>query len=70
MMRDASRLRAPGKATVGRGSIEKLAVNLGKAGVKVERQSKLLPDFVASSRLYMRMLMSFLAASFLRARFL
>jgi amidase len=50
--------------TVVRGSIEKLAVNLAKAGVKVERQSKLLPDFVASSRLYMRMLMSFLAASF------
>jgi amidase len=47
-----------------RGSIEKLAANLAKAGVKVERQSKLLPDFAASSRLYMRMLMSFLAASF------
>ena len=50
--------------TVVRGSIEKLAVNLAKAGVKVERQSKLLPDFVASSWLYMPMLMSFLAASF------
>ncbi len=47
-----------------RGSIEKLAANLAKAGVKVERQSKLLPDFAASSGLYMRILMSFLAASF------
>ncbi|WP_454621561.1 amidase [Bradyrhizobium cenepequi] len=47
-----------------RGSIEKLAANLAKAGVNVERQSKLLPDFAASSRLYMRILMSFLAASF------
>jgi amidase len=50
--------------TVVRGSIEKLAANLAKAGVKVERQSKLLPDFATSTRLYMRMLMSFLAASF------
>ncbi|WP_454624450.1 amidase [Bradyrhizobium cenepequi] len=50
--------------SVVRGSIEKLAANLARAGVKVERQSKLLPDFAASSRLYMRMLMSFLAASF------
>ncbi|MGY3605227.1 MULTISPECIES: amidase [unclassified Bradyrhizobium] len=50
--------------SVVRGSIEKLAANLAKAGVKVERQSKLLPDFAASSRLYMRILMSFLAASF------
>ncbi|RZN32471.1 amidase [Bradyrhizobium sp. Leo121] len=50
--------------SVVRGSIEKLAANLAKADVKVERQSKLLPDFAASSRLYMRILMSFLAASF------
>ncbi|MBO4226017.1 amidase [Bradyrhizobium neotropicale] len=50
--------------SVVRGSIEKLAANLAKAGVKVERQSKLLPDFAASTRLYMRILMSFLAASF------
>jgi amidase len=48
-----------------RGGIEKLAANLAKAGVKVERSSPLLPDFAASSRLYMRMLMSFLGASFL-----
>jgi len=47
-----------------RGAIEKLAANLGKAGVTVARQSPLLPDFAASTRLYMRMLMSFLAASF------
>src|SRR5258705_112800 len=47
-----------------RAAIDKLAGNLGKAGVKVERDSPLLPDFAASSRLYMRMLMSFLAASF------
>ena len=48
-----------------RASIDRLAANLGKAGVKVESGSPLLPDFAASSRLYMRMLMSFLAASFL-----
>ena len=45
-------------------AIDQLAASLGKAGVKVERRSPLLPDFAASSRLYMRMLMSFLAASF------
>ncbi|MCA6109224.1 amidase [Bradyrhizobium cenepequi] len=50
--------------SVVRGSIEKLAANLARSGVKVERQSKLLPDFAASTRLYMRILMSFLAASF------
>jgi amidase len=44
-----------------RTAIEKLAANLGKAGVSVTRESPLLPDFAASSRLYMRMLMSFLA---------
>jgi len=47
-----------------RGTLDRLATGLGKAGVKVERNSRLLPDFAASSRLYMRMLMSFLAASF------
>jgi amidase len=46
-----------------RAGIDKLAANLGNAGVKVERNSPLLPDFAASSRLYMRMLISFLAAS-------
>jgi amidase len=47
-----------------RGTIDKLAANLDKAGVKVARNSPLLPDFAASSRLYMRMLMSFLGATF------
>jgi amidase len=46
-----------------RAAIEKLAANLGKAGVSVTRSSPLLPDFAASSRLFMRMLTSFLAAS-------
>ena len=39
-----------------RGTLETLAANLAKAGFKVERQSRLLPDFAASSLLYMRML--------------
>jgi amidase len=47
-----------------RAAIERLAANLGKAGITVTRESPLLPDFAASSRLYMRLLMSFLAASF------
>jgi amidase len=47
-----------------RGALDTLATNLGKAGVKVERNSLLLPDFAASTRLYMRLLMSYLAAFF------
>jgi amidase len=47
-----------------RAAIEKLAGNLARAGVAVTRQSPLLPDFAATSRLYMRLLMSFLAGSF------
>ena len=47
-----------------RAAIEKLAGQLGKAGVTVTRQSPLLPDFAATTRLYMRLLMSFLAGSF------
>jgi amidase len=47
-----------------RAAIEKLAANLGKAGVRIERNSPLLPDFAASSRLYMRILLSFLGATF------
>jgi amidase len=47
-----------------RAAIDRLAGNLGKAGVKVERESRLLPDFAASSRLYMRMLLSFVAVGF------
>jgi amidase len=50
--------------SVVRANIGTLAANLGKAGVKIERSSPLLPDFATSTRLYMRMLMSFLAASF------
>jgi amidase len=50
--------------TVVRRTLETLATHLARAGVRIERQSRLLPDFAASSRLYMRMLMSFLAASF------
>ncbi len=34
-----------------RAAIDRLAANLGKADVKIERQSPLLPDFAASSRL-------------------
>ncbi|MGP8122464.1 MAG: amidase [Xanthobacteraceae bacterium] len=51
-------------ATSVRGAIETLAGGLAKAGVQVARESSLLPDLVASSRLYMRMLLSFLAATF------
>jgi len=47
-----------------RAAIETLAGQLAKAGVAVTRQSPLLPDLAASSRLYMRMLLSFLAASY------
>lgn len=47
-----------------RGEIAKLTENLAKSGVGVERQSNLLPDLASSSRLYMRMLLSFLAATF------
>ena len=47
-----------------RAAIEKLAGQLGKAGVTVTRQSPLLPDFAATTRLYMRLLLSFLAGSF------
>jgi len=50
--------------TVVRAAIDRLAANLGSAGVKVARESPLLPDFAASSRLYMRILISLLAASF------
>jgi amidase len=53
----------PTDEAVGAG-IEKLATHLARTGAMVTRQSPLLPDFAASSRLYMRMLMSFLAASF------
>jgi amidase len=45
--------------------IEKLAAALAKAGAKVTRGSPLWPDFAASSRIYMRLLLSLLGASFL-----
>jgi len=48
-----------------RTAIERLAGNLAKAGAKVSRESPLLPDFVESSRLYMRRLLSFLGTFFL-----
>jgi amidase len=47
-----------------RDAIEKLAGSLAKSGVSVARQSPLWPDFAESSRLYMRMLISFLATFF------
>jgi amidase len=47
-----------------RAGIERLADHLGNAGVPVARKSPLWPDFAASSRLYMRMLLSFLGATF------
>ncbi len=50
--------------TAVRRAIEKLAGQLGKAGTTVTRRSPLLPDFAATTRLYMRLLMSFLAGSF------
>jgi amidase len=46
-----------------RGAIGKLLANLGKAAVTVSCESPLLPDFAASSRLYMRLLISLLAAN-------
>lgn len=47
-----------------RGAIETLGQNLQKAGVNVTRESPLLPDFAASTGLYMRMLLSFLGGGF------
>ena len=44
-----------------RTAIERLAQQLGKAGVKVARASPLLPDPAESGRLYMRLLMTALA---------
>ncbi|KRQ14585.1 amidase [Bradyrhizobium manausense] len=46
------------------GAIDRLATDLAKAGVTVARESALLPDFAETSRLYMRMLLSFLGAFF------
>lgn len=47
-----------------RGAIDRLATDLSKAGVTIARESRQLPDFAETSRLYMRMLLSFLGAFF------
>ncbi|MDF0582797.1 amidase [Bradyrhizobium yuanmingense] len=47
-----------------RGAIEDLASRLTRVGANVSRESPLFPDFREASRLYMRMLMSFLGAFF------
>jgi amidase len=47
-----------------RAAIEKLANDLGGFGAAIARRSPLWPDFAATSRLYMRMLLSLLAAGF------
>ena len=47
-----------------RGAIDRLATDLSKAGVTIARESTQLPDFAETSRLYMRMLLSFLGAFF------
>jgi amidase len=47
-----------------RGAIDTLAGRLVKSGAKVARESALLPDFTAAARLYMRLLLSFITASF------
>jgi len=47
-----------------RAAVDTLARNLAGKGVSVARETPLLPDLAATTRLYMRMLMSFLAGSF------
>jgi amidase len=47
-----------------RSAIDGLASRLAKAGARVKRESTLLPDLEGAARLYMRLLMSFLAATF------
>jgi amidase len=47
-----------------RAAIDKLAGQLSKAGAKISRESALMPDIGNASRLYMRLLLSFLAANF------
>ncbi|UPK36423.1 amidase [Bradyrhizobium sp. 186] len=51
----------PANADV-RGAIETLAGQVSSAGASIARESPLFPDFTEASRLYMRMLMSFLGA--------
>jgi amidase len=50
--------------SVVRGAIDRLAAELGKAGVTIARESPLWPDFASTSRLFMRMLLSFLSFGF------
>ena len=47
-----------------RGEYRQFATDLGKAGVKIERESRCCPISPRPSRLYMRMLMALIAASF------
>lgn len=53
----------PTDSTV-RAAIDKLAGNLTKSGATIQRQSSLLPDLAGAARLYMHLLLSFLAVSF------
>jgi amidase len=46
-----------------RAALESLATGLAKAGVVVSRDTPLLPDLAAATRLYVRMLLAFLGAS-------
>jgi amidase len=47
-------------------ALERLAGRLERAGVKVERSHRLLPDLAEVARIYMRLLMSFTAANWPR----
>ena len=47
-----------------RGAIDRLATDLSKVGVTIARESVQFVDFAETSRLYMRMLLSFLGAFF------
>lgn len=47
-----------------RTAIDHAAIDLAAAGVKVDRQSALLPDLVESARLYMRLLLASMAAGY------
>ena len=44
-------------------ALERLADRLSRSGVKVERSHRLLPDLAEATRLYMRLLLSFTAAT-------
>jgi amidase len=50
-------------ATPVRLALERLAESLSRSGVKVERSHRLLPDLAEAARLYMRLLLSFTAAT-------